>query len=74
MSEKENTKQTALETVQDNVLAMTDFLIHHKRFHIRSLVTRKLNDITYFLILLNGTVTTEILLERLADSLNVQVI
>jgi hypothetical protein len=60
--------------VQDNILSMANFLIHQKCLDIGSLISRKLNHITDFQILLNGTVTTEILLEGLANSLGIQVL
>jgi hypothetical protein len=60
--------------VQDNILAMANLLVHQKGLDIRSLITGQLNDVANFLIILNGTVATEILLERLANSLRVQVI
>ena len=63
-----------LETVQHNTFAVTDFLVHQKGFHVCSLITRKLYDFPRILVLLNGTVATEILLEGLANPFDVQVI
>jgi hypothetical protein len=65
---------TCLETVQDDILSMANFLVHQKGLDIGSLVSRKLNHITDFQILLNGTVTTEILLEGLANSLRIEIL
>ena len=53
---------------------MADFLVHQKGLDVCSLVSRKLNDFPYFLVLLDGTVATEILLECLANSLNVEIV
>jgi hypothetical protein len=64
----------SLETVQHNTFAMTNFLVHQKGFHVCSLITRKLNDFPRILVLLDGTVATEILLERFANPFDIQVI
>ena len=53
---------------------MADFLINQKVLHIRSLITGQLNDFTNLVVLLHGTVATEILLESLANSLNIQIV
>ena len=63
-----------LETVQDHASGVADFLVHQKGLDVCSLVSRKLNDFPYFLVLLDGTVATEILLECLANSLNVEIV
>lgn len=65
---------TCLETVQDDILSVANFLIHQKCLDIGSLISRKLNHITDFQILLDGTVTTEILLEGLANSFGVEIL
>jgi hypothetical protein len=63
-----------LETVQDNILGMTNFLITQKGLDVCSLISRQLNNFSRFFILLNGTVATEILFERLANTLDVQIV
>jgi hypothetical protein len=63
-----------LETMQYNAFSMTDFLINQKSLHIRSLITGQLNDIANLVVLLHGTVATEVLLESLANSLNIQIV
>ena len=60
--------------MQDDASGVADFLVHQKGLDVCSLVSRKLNDFPYFLVLLNGTVATEILLECLANSLNVEIV
>ena len=66
--------ETCLETVQHNIFAVTNFLIHEESFDVRSLVTRQLNNFSRILVLLYSTVTTKILLESLANSFDVQVL
>jgi hypothetical protein len=63
-----------LETVQDNIFGMTNFLITQKGLDVCSLISRQLNNFTRFFILLNGTVATEILFESLANALHVQIV
>jgi hypothetical protein len=53
---------------------MANFLVHQKGFHVCPLITRQLNDLANLVILLYGTIATEILLEGLANSLHVQVV
>jgi hypothetical protein len=53
---------------------MANFLIHQKGFDVRSLISRQLDNLAYFVVFLHGTVATEILLESFADSLNIQII
>ena len=60
--------------MQDNAFTVTDFLIHQKVLDVGSLVTGQLDDFTDLVVLLNGTVATEILLEGLANSLDVQIV
>ena len=67
-------RHVCLETVQDNILGMTNFLIHQKVLDIGSLITRKLNDFPNLFIFLDGTVAGKVLLEGLANSFNVQII
>ena len=52
---------------------MTDFLVHQKGLDVCSLVARQLNDFPRVLVLLNGTVATEILLKGLANPLDIEV-
>eukprot|EP00977_Amphora_coffeiformis_P006387 scaffold1361_cov165-Amphora_coffeaeformis.AAC.9 len=63
-----------LETVKHNTVREANFLVHQKTFHIRSLITRQLNNLASILVLLYGTVAGKILLERFADALNIQII
>ena len=62
-----------LETVQDNVFSMADFLVDQKSLHVCSLITRQLNDFPDFLVLLDGTVARKVLFEDLANSFHVEV-
>jgi hypothetical protein len=64
----------SLETVQDNIFGMTNFLITQKGLDVCSLISRQLNNFTRFFILLDGTVATEILFESLANALHVQIV
>jgi len=63
-----------LETVKHNTVREANFLIHQKAFHIRSLISRQLNNFSCIFILLHGTVARKILLESFANSFNVQII
>ena len=63
-----------LETVKDNVILVTNFLIDQKLHNIRSLIPAQLNNLTALLILLHCAIAREILLEGLADALNVKVV
>jgi hypothetical protein len=63
-----------LETVEDNIFGMTNFLIHEKGFDIGSLITRQLNHFTHVFILLHGTIAGKILFKRFADAFNVQIV
>lgn len=60
--------------MQDDAFGVADFLVHQETLDVCSLVSRKLNDFPHVLVLLNGTVTTEILLECLANSFDVEVV
>ena len=53
---------------------MANFLIHQKAFHVRSLITRKLNNFSRFFIFLYGTVAGKILFESLTYAFHVQII
>jgi hypothetical protein len=64
----------SLETVKDHILSMANLLVNQKILNVRSLISRKLNNISDFGILLHGTVATEILLEGFANSFCVQII
>jgi hypothetical protein len=63
-----------LETVKDNTVVEANLLVHKEGLHIRSLVPRKLNDFTRILVLLDGSVARKILLEGLANSLDIQIV
>ena len=64
----------ALETVQHNVLLVADLLIGQELHHHRSLISRQLDDLIFLLVLLHCPIAREILLEGLANALNVQVV
>jgi hypothetical protein len=64
----------SLETVQDNIFGMTNFLVTQKGLDVCSLISRQLNNFTRFFILLDGTVTTEILFESLANAFHIQIV
>jgi hypothetical protein len=64
----------SLETVEDNVVREAYLLVHQKVFHVRSLVSAELNDLPNLLVLLDGAVAAEVLLEGLADALDVEVV
>eukprot|EP00563_Minutocellus_polymorphus_P020522 CAMPEP_0197719760 /NCGR_PEP_ID=MMETSP1434-20131217/3381_1 /TAXON_ID=265543 /ORGANISM="Minutocellus polymorphus, Strain CCMP3303" /LENGTH=128 /DNA_ID=CAMNT_0043304531 /DNA_START=239 /DNA_END=625 /DNA_ORIENTATION=- len=63
-----------LETVKDNIVLVTNLLIDEELHHIRSLVATELDNLPALLVLLNGTVAREVLLEGLANALNVEVV
>ena len=67
-------KGSALETVEDNIVREAYLLVHQKVFHVRSLVSAELNDLPNLLVLLDGAVAAEVLLEGLADALDVEVV
>ena len=60
-----------LETVEDDVLPVAYFLVDEEVLDVGTLVTTQLDDFTDVLILLDGTVATEILLEGFADPFDV---
>ena len=60
--------------MQHNACGMTNLLIHQKVLDIGSLVSTQLDDFSHFQILLDGAITTEILLKGFANALHVQVV
>jgi hypothetical protein len=64
----------SLETVQDNIFGMTNFLVTQKGLDVCSLISRQLNNFTRFFVLLDGTVATEILFKSLANAFHVQIV
>ena len=65
---------TSLETVKNDAISETDFLIHQKALHIRSLISRQLNHLSGFFVFLDGAVAGKILLEGFANALNIQIV
>ena len=63
-----------LETVQHDVLGVANFLIDQEFLHVRSLVAAELDDLPRLLVLLDGAVAGEVLLEGLAYALHVEVV
>jgi len=63
-----------LETVKHNTLCVADFLIDQKVFDVGTLIPTQLDDLPCFLVLLNGSVATKVLLEGLANTLDVEII
>jgi hypothetical protein len=64
----------ALETMENNLLSMTNFLINQEALYIRSLVSTQLNDFTNFVVFLYSSVATKVLLESLANALHIQIV
>lgn len=63
-----------LETVKNNIVLVTNLLIDKELHYVRSLVTTELDDLSTLLVLLHGTITGKVLLEGLANALDVKVI
>ena len=63
-----------LKSMKNNILLMTNLLIHQKIHHICPLIPTQLNDFPIILIFLEGTIAWKILLEGFANSLHVQII
>ena len=63
-----------LETVDDDLRGLADFLINQEILGVCPLVPRKLDDLPVVRVLCDGTVAGEVLLEGLADALHVQVV
>ena len=57
--------------MEDDVLAVAYFLVDEEVLDVGTLVTTQLDDFTDVLILLDGTVATEVLLEGFADTFDV---
>ena len=64
----------SLETVKNNFVLVANLLIDKELHYVRSLVTTELDDLSTLLILLHGTVARKILLEGLANALDVKVV
>ena len=61
--------------MKNNLLLMTNLLIHQKLHNICPLIPTQLNNFPVgFFVFLNGTIARKILLESLANSLNVQIV
>jgi len=60
--------------VQDDVLGVADLLIDEELLHVGPLVAAELDDLPGLLVLLDGAVAAEVLLEGLADPLHVEVV
>ena len=60
--------------MQNHALCVANFLVDQEFFHVGSLVSTQLDDLSHFHILLHGAVATEILLEGLANALDIQVV
>lgn len=59
--------------MHNNLVLVTYLLINEKAVNIRSLVTGKLNDITILVIVSDGAVALECLLQVLGDLLGIQI-
>ncbi len=66
--------KTCLTSVDDNLVLVTDFLVHKKLSDVGSLVTGQLKDLTQLGIDQNGTVALECLLQRLGNLRDIQII
>ena len=65
----------SLETMKNNIQFVSNLLIHQKLHNISPLIPTQLNNLpTLIIILLHRTIAREILLEGLADSLDIQII
>jgi len=69
-----NVPSSSLETMQHNLSIVAYLLIHQETLHIRPLVPTQLHHLPHLLILLHRSIATKVLLERLTDPLNIQVI
>ena len=65
---------SCLETVKNNIVLVTNLLIDKELHYVRSLVTTELDDLSALLVLLYGAVAGKILLECLANALDVKVV
>lgn len=65
---------TCLESVQNNTFTVANFLIYQKFLDICPLVPTQLDDFSHFQVFLHCSVAAEILLESLANSLDIQVL
>lgn len=60
--------------MKNNIVLVAYLLIDEELHHVRSLVATELDDLSALLILLHGTVAREVLLEGLANALDVEVV
>ena len=60
--------------MQNELILGTNFLIHQKVSNVGALVSRELDDLAQLVVLDNGTVAAKVLLERLEDAFDVQII
>lgn len=63
-----------LEPMQNDAIAMTNFLIDEETFDIGTLITGQLYDFSQFFIFLDGSIARKILFEGFANAFNVQII
>ena len=63
-----------LETVQDNAVVEANLLIDKKALDISPLIPRQLDDLPHLLVHLHSPVAREVLLEGLANALDVEVV
>lgn len=60
--------------MKNNIVLVAYLLIDKELHHVRSLVATELDDLSALLVLLHGTVAREVLLEGLANALDVEVV
>ena len=65
---------SSLETVKNNLVLVANLLIDKELHYVRSLITTELDDLSTLLVLLHGTVAGKVLLEGLANALNIKVV
>lgn len=64
----------SLETVQHQLRVRADLLVDQELADVRALVTRELDNLTELLVLHERAVAAKVLLERLQDTLDVEVV
>jgi len=60
--------------MQNNIIPLTNLLVLQKLHNLRPLIPAQLNNLPRLLVLLHRPVATEVLLKRLANPLDVQVV
>ena len=60
--------------MQNNLLAVANFLVYQELLDDCSLVSTELNDISDFCVFLDGSVAAKVLFKSLTNSLDVQVV